>query len=104
MPLSLIIPVFNNAHNGNLQGHHGMQKTMFTIQSVYYFPGLYKWVSVLLKDCLKCISQKPKLKNQSTAKILSPSRQVTEPFHTIHIDFKGPIMPPQAGLLIFLCV
>ncbi len=105
VPLSLIIPVFNNAHNGNLQGHHGMQKTMFAIQSVYYFPGLYKWVAVLLKDCLKCISQKPKLRNQSTAKLMSPSRQVTEPFHTIHIDFKGPIMPPSGGFsYIFVCV
>ena len=27
IPLSLIIPVFNNAHYGSLQGHHGIGKT-----------------------------------------------------------------------------
>ena len=97
IPLNLIIPIFNLAHNGPLQGHHGRTKTLHAIQTTYYFPGLYKWIATLTKDCFLCQTNKPIQKNRNTAQIQSPVRKITETFHTIHIDFKGPLSPTSNG-------
>jgi len=102
IPLSLIIPIFYKAHYESLAGHHGIKKTIESIQTIYYFPGLYPWISALIKDCLLC--QQHKHMKKQIASLHSPSRQVTSPFHTIHIDFKGPINPPSNGYKYILVI
>ena len=97
IPLSLIIPVFYQTHSGKLQGHMGITKTLMQIKNTFSFPGLYKWVRALIQDCLPCQMQKGKNKQQNTAPLMSPMRQVPEPMHTIHIDYKGPLNPSSNG-------
>ena len=75
-----------------------LEKHVYAIRQSYYFPGLFQWVSTLVQDCLDCQRHKPKRKDMQTAKLLSPVRTVTEPLHTIHIDFKGPLSPTSFGM------
>ena len=97
IPLSLMIPIFYKAHTGQLQGHHGIQKTIMAIRTYYFFPGITPWIHALIQDCKTCQKNKPIRHDLQTAKLLSPIRQVTEPLHTIHIDYKGPINPKSQG-------
>ena len=98
LPFSLILPIFDVTHYGELQGHTGIQKTYDMIRQTFYFPGLFKWIYSLVKDCIDCQTQKHVSKHKiQTAKLLSPGRDVTRPMDTLHIDYKGPINPKSNG-------
>ncbi len=96
LPISLVIPAFTEAHAHVDAGHPGIQKTVEQIQTLFHFPGLYKWCKYLIKDCLKCQTNKNVVKRKTqTAPLLAPSRDVTAPLEKIHIDYKGPLHPPR---------
>ncbi|MCP4522967.1 MAG: hypothetical protein GY828_01980, partial [Candidatus Gracilibacteria bacterium] len=67
LPLSLVIPVFYQAHAGVLQGHYGITKTLATMKNTYYFPGLFKWCITMIADCLPCQKNKAVRKDLNTA-------------------------------------
>ena len=52
---------------------------------------MYKWVLTLIHDCLDCQKNKPQRHDLNEAPLEEWGE--TTPFHTIHIDHKGPFRP-----------
>ena len=97
LPLSLFLNSFKLAHSHPLSGHHGESKTLESIKRYFYWPGLYKWVKMLLHDCLDCQKNKPKRKDLNEAPLQQWGQLETTPMKTIHIDHKGPLRPMSNG-------
>ena len=96
-PLSLFFKIFELAHQDSLSGHSGKDKTLSSIKRFFYWPGLYKWVSHFIANCLDCQKNKQKRKDLNEAPLEKWTETVPFPFHTVHIDHKGPINPPSNG-------
>ena len=60
LPSILVIPAFYSCHHSELDAHFGIEKTYNKITETFYFPGIYKWVDTLVRDCLICQTQKHK--------------------------------------------
>ena len=58
---------------------------------------MYKWVRTLTKSCLTCRKNKQIRKDQTTAPNEKWGEEVPYPFHTVHIDHKGPLNPMSDG-------
>ena len=58
---------------------------------------MYKWVHALINDCLTCQSNKHKRHELHQGSLQEWSEKVPLPFHTVHIDHKGPINPKSFG-------
>ena len=97
VPLSLILPLFNLAHNHQLAGHMGKDKTLYNLKRFFFCPGCYKWVSSLIADCLNCQKNKSKRHDLNSAPLEKWGETVCIPLHTVHIDHKGPLNPPSKG-------
>ena len=96
-PLSLFLKIFELAHQDSLSGHSGKYKTLSSIKRIFYWPGLYKWVSHLIANCLDCQKNKQKRKELNETPLEKWTETVPFPFHTVNIDHKGPINPPSNG-------
>ena len=97
LPISLVLNCFELAHKHPLSGHHGETKTSEMINRFFYWPGLYKWVNMLLHDCLERQKNKPKRKDLTEAPLQQWGQLETIPMKTIHIDHKGPLRPSSHG-------
>ena len=97
LPISLVLNCFELAHKHPLSGHHGETKTLEIIKRYFYWPGLYKWVNMLLHACLECQKNKPKRKDLNEAPLKQWGQLETFPMKTIHIDHKGPLRPSSHG-------
>ena len=97
LPMTLFLKSFQLAHEHPLAGHMGENKTMETIRSFFYWPGMYKWVHALIADCINCQSNKHKRHDINEAEVQKWSEKVPLPFHTVHIDHKGPLNPKSFG-------
>lgn len=97
LPLSLFLSVFELAHNHPLAGHMGVEKTLQTIKQFFYWPGMQKWVTVLINDCLTCQQNKHTTHQKHEAPLEHWNEDIPFPFHTVHIDHKGPLNPPSKG-------
>ena len=96
-PLSLFLKIFELAHQDSLSGHSGKDKTLSSLKRFFFWPGLYKWVSHLIANCLDCQKNKQKRKDLNEAPLEKRTETVPFPFHTVHIDHKGPVNPPSNG-------
>ena len=97
MPLSLILKVFELSHRNCYAGHSCKEKVIPNIQRFFFWPGLYKWVHALYQNYLDCQKNKQKRKDVNEAPLEPWSSTVPFPFHTVHIDHKGPLKPPSRG-------
>ena len=87
----------NAAHDHRLSGPLGSEKTLSSLKRFFYWPGMYKWVRTLTKICLTCRKNKQIRKDQNTAPNENWGEEVPYPFHTVHIDHKGPLNPMSDG-------
>ena len=62
-----------------------------------YWPGKYNWVRTLTKSCLICRKNKQIRKDQNNAPNEKWGEELLYPFHTVHIDHKGPLNPMTEG-------
>lgn len=71
------------------QCHIGYDKTVASITKYFWFPGLRKFVRKYLQHCIGCLT----LKRSYVAPrgMLHPIPKVLKPFHTIHVDYLGPL-------------
>ena len=53
-PLSLFLKILDLALQDSLSGHSEKDKTLSSIKRFFYWPGLYKWFSHLIANCLDC--------------------------------------------------
>ena len=97
VPISLFIKTFNLAHDDVLAGHIGLDKTLANIRRFFHWPGMYKWVKHLIASCLDCQKNKKKRKDIYEAPLEKWTDTIPFPFHTVHIDHKGPLNPPSNG-------
>ena len=58
---------------------------------------MYKWVRTVTKSCLTCRKNKRIRKDQITDPNEKWGEEVPYPFHTVHIDHKGPLNPMSDG-------
>ena len=65
---------------------------------------MYKWIENLIADCLDCQNNKQKRRDIHEAPLEKWTDTVPFPFHTIHIDHKGPLNPPSKGKHHFLVI
>ena len=93
LPLSLMFVAFYLSHSHELSGHLGQMKTLANLKRYFFYPEMFKWVTVLINDCLSC--QKNKQKRKDLYEVLPQpwGSLETVPFRTVHIDYKGPLYP-----------
>ena len=65
---------------------------------------MYKWITQLLARCLDCQKNKHKRHDLNQAPLEQWTDTVPFPFHTVHIDHKGPINPTSNGKKLCLVV
>ena len=58
---------------------------------------MYKWVRTLTNCCLSCRKKNQIWKDENTAPNEKWGEEVPYPFHTVHIDHKGPLSPMSDG-------
>ena len=95
--MSLFIKTFELAHTDQLAGHVGKDKTIAKIKRFFFWPGMYKWITQLIAGCLDCQKNKHKRHDLNQAPLEQWTDTVPFPFHTVHIDHKGPINPTSNG-------
>ena len=83
--------MFNAAHHPRLSGHPGSEKSVLSLKRFLYWPGMYKWVQTLTKSRITYRKNKQLRNDQNTAPNEKWRRKVLYPFHTVHIDHKGPL-------------
>ena len=81
----------------DFQDIHGCEKTLLSLERFFYWPGMYKWVGTLTMSCLICRKNKQIRKDQNTAPNEKWGEQIPYPFHTVHIDHKGPLNSMSDG-------
>ena len=51
-PLSLFIEIFEVLHTYELGGHRAESTTYNRVKRYFYWPGMFKWIEMLMLDCL----------------------------------------------------
>ena len=87
-----------------MSGHRGDACTLNNISRYFYWPGMYKWVTMLIQDCIDCQKNKSKRHDLNEAPLQQWGELETTPFHTIHIDHKGPLRPSSNDYLYCLVI
>ncbi len=82
----------------------GIGKTFDNIRRYFFWPGMYKWTTALISDCLTCQKNKSKRHDLNEAPLEQWGELETTPFKTIHIDHKGPLKPSSHGKSFCLVV
>ena len=67
VPLSLYLKCFELAHNNPLSEHRGDTCTLNNISRFFYWPGMYKWITMLVHDSLDCQKNKPQRQDLNEA-------------------------------------
>jgi hypothetical protein len=71
-------------------GHFALDKTLEIISKSYWFPGMRRYVTKYIANCLNCLyNKKPTGKKPG---LLHPIPKNSTPFDTIHIDHLGPFV------------
>ena len=97
IPISLFLKCFVLVHSNPMSGHRGDAITLNNISRFFYWPEMYKWVTMLIHNCLYCQKNKSKRHELNKAPLQQWVELETNPFHTIHIDHKGPFRPSSNG-------
>ena len=92
LPEHLWVPVIQAAHT--LNGHMSHQSTLDRLKTLVHFPNMSKMVKQVIHSCQPCITKHKTTKPQKHTLI---SSMPPYPFHTIHVDFVGPIYKSSQG-------
>ena len=87
-------------HDANSAIHPGIHKTLDAIARSYWWPGLKSHVKEYIKTCDSC--QRNKEMPQKPQGLLKTIETAPKPFHTLTMDFLGPL--PKSGSFDFLLV
>ena len=92
LPLKLQKQAVNLAH----QGHQGIQKTKSLLRTKVFFFGMDGLVENHLKDCLACQTNS----TQNNPEPIKPSELPVSVWHTVNIDYLGPL--PNGSYILVL--
>lgn len=87
IPKSMEFTILHKYHDE--MGHYSVEKTVNNIMRNYWFPKLRTKVEIYIKNCLKCIAFSPVSGRKEGLLNSIPKGEI--PFHTLHIDFLGPL-------------
>jgi transposase InsO family protein len=88
-------------HDG--QAHIGLDKTILSISSHFWFPKMRQFVTKYIDSCLTCLTRKRKPKTLSCDVHSIPKAAI--PFNTIHVDCFGPLPKTEDGFThVFVAV
>ena len=96
-PLLLFIKIFEVAHTHELSGHRAESTTYNKVKRYFCWPGMFKWIEILMLGCLICQTNKSARKDLNEAPLEPWGQLEAIPLHTLHIDHKGPIRPLKKG-------
>jgi hypothetical protein len=77
--------ILREMHNVPYAGHPGYQKTIATVKSQYYWPGMKKEVADFIAKCLEC--QKVKAEHRHPASLLHPLPIPEWKWEVLNMDF-----------------
>ncbi|KAM9959529.1 hypothetical protein ACTFIR_000607 [Dictyostelium discoideum] len=101
IPKTMIIMVLKMFHECKLLGgHFGFIKTLNKIKERFHWRGMIKDIKQYTQQCNVCLSIKRKYGKKEG--LLVPIKVVAEPFHTVGVDFIGPV--ELKGVKIYLLV
>ncbi|KAN0039938.1 hypothetical protein ACTA71_011820 [Dictyostelium dimigraforme] len=101
VPKTMIKQVMECFHDSPLTGRHfGLLKTVSKIKERFYWLGMIKDIKEFVERCSICLQIKRKYGPKEG--YLIPMEIQPEPFHTIGIDFIGPI--PKDNVQVYLLV
>lgn len=75
-------------HDGN--GHMSCDKTLTSINRLYWFSGMRRYIKKYISCCLNCLYNKEP--GGRRPGFLHPIEKIAEPFDTLHIDHLGPFV------------
>ena len=103
-PISLVIKIFVVAHTHELSGHRAESTTYNRVKPYFYWPGMLKWIEMLMLDCLSCQTNESARKDLNEAPLEPWGQLEALHLHTLHIDHKGPLRPLSKGNRICLVI
>ena len=93
VPWSLFLPPFSLALTHSHSCLPGIFKTFENIRQYFFWPGRYKRIVYLIKDCMECQTNKTKGHDLHEAPLEQCGELETTPSKTIHMDHKGQLRP-----------
>ncbi|TYJ51186.1 hypothetical protein B9479_008259, partial [Cryptococcus floricola] len=83
--------IMHDYHASATAAHLGIHKTQERISALYYWPGMFKDIANYVRTCPSCQANKPS--NQGPKGLLQPLPIPAERWHTVSLDFLGPLSP-----------
>jgi hypothetical protein len=99
---SIIKLLLHEAHDSNVAGHMGINKTMELLKRNYFWPRMHRHVIKYVNTCSKC--QRNKSINRASNGLLQPLPIPTRRWQVITIDFIGPLPRTRNGYDYILVV
>ena len=103
-PLLLFIKIFEVTHTHELSGHRAESTTYNRDKRYFFWPGMFKWIEIIMLDCLSCQTNKSAGKDLNEAPLEPWGQLEIIPLHTLHIDLKGPLRPLSKGYRFCLVI
>ena len=97
LPIYLFLKCFELAHNIPMSGYRGDTSTLNNASRFFDWLRMYKWVTMLIHDCLDCQTNKSKRHDLNEASLQQWGEMETTPFHTLHYDRKRSFQPCSNG-------
>lgn len=95
LPEKWIRDVLEELHDGPFSCHRGIASTLYNLNKRFFVRNAESKVRTHIKSCDEC--QKQKAANRSPDEFLQSLPTSTEPWHTICIDFAGPLVATERG-------
>ncbi len=87
-PLSLYNEIFELAHSGYGSGHRGVVETTLRINSIYFLPGVNKFVETRVSNCVNCLRKYNKPPKHTS--LITHSPRYNRVWGCVSIDLIGP--------------
>lgn len=91
----LRLSLLHDAHDSAIAGHFGFEKTYDALRSRFFWPSMAKDARRYVQTCEACQRNKPS--NLPPAGLLQPLPIPDRPWHTVTMDFIGPLPKTPRG-------
>jgi hypothetical protein len=102
IPKQLRHEILENCHDSVIAGHFGLAKTYGLVRERFYWPTLFKDLSIYIKTCHKC--QQAKLPNHRIHKNYLTPIPCKSIFSRVSMDIAGPLPESKEGFKYVLCI
>jgi hypothetical protein len=82
-----------------MEGNFGVDKTMFILQKLLYWPKLRQDVSKYIRSFTSCAISKPSIKKQG---LYTPLPTPEKPWESISMDYMLAFHPPRKEMIVYL--